>query len=649
MSTACDVFIERLTAAHRPLVAKYLAGGARVFAFDFEYRLRTDAGYRALIDSGKLTRILSPHATVAEGAAFEAAEWLWPRIAGSKIVAALRAYFGEGTDAVLRRALLESLFPFLFIAHHLAQHREGAGRGREVRFVPDTASAARRALDGWDGPAWARLPGISVAQGSRLVSVVASRGVDAARVAKGIALSAVILARSWRRRRQPVGAAASYDHAYAIDQPFQAKFQSRRRFDFLCDGVQIRRDNTVFLVHPGASGAWVETAKAEGFHVVVREARRSRRPLLETPPGHASVRGLGRVVRALLTHPFAPAWLTRAAALALEVALESASLTDRVRFATYVYTNQDMLDQQWRNLALRLRGAETWCFALSVGGGHLTEGARLPYATDPQHRIRLFAYQNCRHFVAPNAGIIAWHRRHRQRVAAYHDVGNIWATLIVEAGRATEQPERRAWFGDLAKGRRVVAWFDTSFVEEPNSPSTFREAIQWYRDIARLLEERYDLLMVIKPSKKESYFTEPALWFWHPLGHDVVRLWTQLREHPRVHFAGEAADPVNVIAASDVTVTFCYSSPTAEALGARRRALWYEPFDRWRDTPYDRDPRLVAHGYDELVKTMRWLLDEASEADYDTFLDTVVRGCVEDFLDGRGLSRFRALLAGSVE
>src|SRR5439155_137054 len=96
----------------------------------------------------------------------------------------------------------------------------------------------------------------------------------------------------------------------------------------------------------------------------------------------------------------------------------------------------------------------------------------------------------------------------------------------------------------------------------------FDEAVAWYDDIARLADERPDLLMVLKPSKADWYFVDPTFQWSHPRGAAVLERWERLRAHPRVHFAGHDGDPASVVAAADLTVTFCYSSPTAEALGA---------------------------------------------------------------------------------
>ena len=126
-----------------------------------------------------------------------------------------------------------------------------------------------------------------------------------------------------------------------------------------------------------------------------------------------------------------------------------------------------------------------------------------------------------------------------------------------------------------------------------------------------------------------------------------MEVWASLRAHPRVCFLRNSEDPCSVVLGSDLTVTFCFSSVSAEALGAGKKGIWYEPGARWRRTFWGKDPLLTAHGYEELRRLVPHLLYEMGEERYREFLESPrVRGPVDSFIDGRGLSRFRALLAG---
>jgi hypothetical protein len=642
-----DVVFETIGRGHRALVEAALRRGDRVFVFDFTYRLKARAWLRALINEGRVVRIYVPPTTREEGASLGAAEWLAPRLMRHPIVRALTALYGaEEVAPVVQKAVLDEVFAHLFMRAWLARHLADETRGRKVILVASAFRRWERRLARWPDRPAAALRGLRFGRWATAWTRATRRMETAARTAKAAALLSAVLAARRRRFRSEAPPPVEVDHLYAIDQPFQAKFRGGRRFTFLLDGATLHEKNTAFVVHPSAEGEWMEEARREGYLVFSRQALASTRALLREPPSRAATRGLARVLRAIMVRPGSAAWLVEMALLAVRTHLGVAKLAEHVRFTNYVYTNQDGLDQRWHNVMVRRLGGRSWNYVLSIGAGHLTEGGTdLAGMRDPLGRHRLHAFQNPDDFVVPCHQLVSYHQRHRQRVRAYHDVGNIFSELILGVGAGERRASRREWFGGAADDARVIAWFDTSYVEEPLSPARFDEAVMWYDDILRLADLRPDFRMLIKPSKADWYFTDPAFQWSHPSGAAVVDRWQRLAAHPRVHFAGSEADPSAVVAASDLTITFCYSSPTAEALGARRRGLWYEPKERWRGTLYDKHPLLVAHGFAELEAALRRLLDEMSDADYEQFLDRTVRGLVENYLDGRALTRFRSLLA----
>lgn len=643
-----DVFFEDITRGQRAAVSWYVARGDRVWVFDFSNRLMTRPWLRRLINAGRVRRVYIPVCTREEGQAFDAAEWLYPRVAADDaIVAALRRAYGDESEAVVRQAILLGVFRFLYMHAYLQRHTAGANGGRPVLLVSWNYEAWARALADWPalGPAPARLsqPRILGAWAR-----IAARGETLLRTAKAAATAgAVLLTAALRRRRAEAAAPLTVDHVYAVDQPFQTKFKGVRQFHFLLEGRRITRESTAFVVHPSAEGSWIESARQEGYQVIERRPLATLRGLLRHPPRSVPVGRLVGVLAAVVARPAAPSWLIEAALIGVRTYLEVANVFERVRFANYVYTNQDGLDQRYQNILIRRFGGEAWYFALSIGGGYLNgEGGDLAPIRDPASRHRLYAYQNPDHFVLTSDHAVAYHRdHHHQWVRRYHNVGNIWSELILRVPPADAAALRREWFGAAVEHGRVVSWFDTTFVEEEYSPALFAEAVAWYDDIERLLDEDESLFAVIKPSKAAWFFTDEAFQWYHPKGRDVLAAWERISRHPRAHFAGHEGDSAAIIAASDLTVTFCFSSCTAEALAARRRGLWYEPKRRWTGTLYDVSPLLVAHGYDELRKVVRTLLDDMKPAEYDTFLDETVRGLVEDHVDGRGLSRLQTLLA----
>ncbi len=652
-----EVFFETITRGHRPLVAWYLARGWRVRVFDFSCRLKSMAWMRPLLFEGRVERVYVHINSRADGLAIDAAELLFHRFAGHRLIRRMGAIFGrEESEPVFKHALVESLSRYFFCRLYLEERLRSGGAAARVEFVPDSYRRWDRLLEEWcrtrgiGGIAAVRIPPLP-ALGSEWLGAWGRRAQQLPRyLSAGILALAAgvlrVLRRGWRSE-PPV--ACTY--LYAIDSKFQTKFEGGRRFDFLLDGERITRENTLFLVHPSVEGPWLEQTRREGCRVLLRSECQGLKGFLHHPPRGIPVGAALRAVGTGLARIGAPEWLHAAATTGLGILTRELNTLERVRFSHYIYSSQYRLTPRWRNILIRRAGGQSWWFAYSNGGGHLYR-QHGPFGGDGDFggRHRFWAHENADHFVSPSAALVEYHRSHHQRIRHYHDVGNIWSEQILAMGSSLNVEQVRAeWFGPRARGKKVIAWFDTTFVEAPNSPSTITEAIRSYRDLLRLVSEDERICAVIKPSKDEGYFVGEGpdrQWAIPRLGHGLMEVWREMRSQPGIRFLPDSADPTVVVAASDLTVTFHVSSVSAEALGARRRGIWYEPGERWRDTPMGREPLLAAHGYAELKALVEKLLFEMSDTAYEVFLEERVRGRVETWMDGKGLTRFRDLLAG---
>ncbi len=652
-----SVFFETLHPWDWPWVAWALSRGDRIFVFDFSRRLKRIGWARRWIHRGRIERIYIHPGSRAEGLALDAAEEIFPIFIRHPLFRSIA--HGVGTresESPFKYSLVQSLVRYFFVRLFLSQWRSATGGSEEIRLFSESFRHWHRRLDPWcrrrlepQADLRIRLAASWPSGMGRLLLFFREYGLRYA--ACGLTLGAIHLARLVRGFLAQHGETSPvrYRLAYSIATSFQAKSSGWRRFSFLLDQEALTRQNTVLMAMDAGEGPWVEQVRREGYAVLRRGEISSLRGIWRNPPRDVPwARALQGIFMGLCS-PLAPGWLHEAAVVGWGVLLRETNFYERVRFDHYVYTNQYGLLPRWRNVLVRRVGGQSWWFAYSSMGGFLFRSDE-PFAggNDLGDVCRFWAYENADHFVSPSAQLIQYYRRHRQTIRCAHDVGNLWSELIAQAQQELDLQEiHRGWFGDGQGKGKVIAWFDTSFAEAPNSPATFREAIRWYEDILRLAQEREDLWMVIKPSKAPAYYVgegSDQQWSDPTLGRELIRVWKLLQQHPRVRFLEHGEDPTPVVAASDLTVTYCFSAVSAEALGARRRAIWYEPGQRWRDTLYGKQPWLVAHGYEELKGLVQKLLFETSEPAYQDFLDGVARGLVESHLDGKGLTRFRRLL-----
>jgi polysaccharide biosynthesis PFTS motif protein len=235
-----------------------------------------------------------------------------------------------------------------------------------------------------------------------------------------------------------------------------------------------------------------------------------------------------------------------------------------------------------------------------------------------------------------------YNRMHKQRIGRYVEAGVLWSELIRGLADGNIPSEgltdlKRRVLPLVKDEQRVVAVFDSTY---NNSTITgFRQGIAFVRGIQRLLEEREDIFVIFKEKK------DP--WIYPQLGWDTMGLeeeYSKLAAHPRCFMAGFQESQAAVIALADVTISFPFTSTTLEAIGAGRKAIYYDPLGSYKDTFYDEIPGFVVHDFDSLNKRVVELLYSINEVEYRNHLDKYARERVDRFLDGHALSRFRGLL-----
>ena len=99
-----------------------------------------------------------------------------------------------------------------------------------------------------------------------------------------------------------------------------------------------------------------------------------------------------------------------------------------------------------------------------------------------------------------------------------------------------------------------------------------------------------------------------------------------------------------MIKVSDLVISECFTSPTVEALGARRKSIYFDASGKFRNSYYDKSPNLVAHNYNELKKIVNFWLYQITDKEFDGYLDTYIKKELNIFADGKAITRFRELL-----
>jgi polysaccharide biosynthesis PFTS motif protein len=232
--------------------------------------------------------------------------------------------------------------------------------------------------------------------------------------------------------------------------------------------------------------------------------------------------------------------------------------------------------------------------------------------------------------------ISGYFSRHHQKVKSYENIGCLWAGHIfgIIGGEVKTDIKEKLHKAGFKDDHKLIAVFDSTYLD--NSLTTYEDGINFIEGIYRLLEEMPGIFIIFKEKK--------ARWFIGKHSKEMLDLFDKLQSHPRCYLSFNKISTSEAMAYSDLTISFPFTSTTFEALSAKKKALYYDASDKFRDTYYDKVPGLVCHSYDELRKRAGELLYNIKGEEYEAYLNKDIKNRIDSYLDGKAISRFRTLL-----
>ena len=534
-----------------------------------------------------------------------------------------------------KKALTKELWEYIFqhlLAGQVGQAFPDAGRviyiSHDAHYskVPQAYLEHLSRLKEWTGngnvapSSWQRVrrPTASVTRGTR-TSLIGIRA---------LVFAAVNFLGPSRQTPQP----GEYAYAISIINVRRAFANDVRGADFLLDGIDIRTDNTLFIPYQELCPEHVKRAEEKGLKIVDASIMPTWRICLKWAVVQVSL---------LTRYALSPSWIRGASASMIKTHLFWSAFLGRYKVEHFVTYADFMIPQVARNILLNQDGCTTWYYLDSLNTEYhlLNEGE----ATVRQWAWGFLLYDHC---VTWNQLHVDSFKFHGQQIGNYASVGCIWSEHILQLRK---EPGSGSFLRELeAEGRGpdqlVVTFFDSSY--NNGSRNSYREGNMFLDDIQRLLEKYPDIFIVLK----EKLARDRLGQFGNYLDantHGMIERLERLENHPRCYLPGYQSSAAEAIAASDLTVSYSFSSTTLEALGAGVKAVFYSPAEYDTQSSYDRIPDLVVNGYEELEARVGELLYETSTEEYQEYLDANIKDTLDPYLDGLGLTRFRKLLTAS--
>lgn len=288
-----------------------------------------------------------------------------------------------------------------------------------------------------------------------------------------------------------------------------------------------------------------------------------------------------------------------------------------------------------RNLALNQAGAQAWYFTDSMN-----MGCNLKVEEDEcnmRHPFWTYLYYD--HFVTWDELLARYFKEHPGTLKQVHVVGCLWGGHINNKNQ-TKNPAVDAIVKN-SEGCFKLAVFDTTYSR--NGITSYAEGIAFAENLLQLADAFPDIHIILKEKKDRNLHSV----FDPVLGPELLNLYNRINVHPRMTICSDQTDSSELISISNMVVSFPFTSTTFEALSVNKPAIWHDPLDCYKGTPYAKVGGVITHSYEELkAKVM-----EIKNMQINSYHNPIPTNSplMDPYRDGRAIDRFRELLCLSKE
>ncbi len=371
--------------------------------------------------------------------------------------------------------------------------------------------------------------------------------------------------------------------------------QDERNAVWVVDGERVNARDVIFIMPPGVKPEVQQAFRQSSYQVF------SLRELVISMPAGCLGRSLVALLGLLCAYPLH--------------AISGAAGVKRVSYALTLFA--------WKPIVEHLRPRS---YVISLGDMSVEDPA-IVYLNAAGVQTVMYCYASNSYLFTPQRGrcdfravffshllvstVVVWHTDYKQFLESHPQEGveiRVVGPLMAGDERvcAREACELRQAYQivprDGTQNLRVIVAFDVAAVltgHFPNSglyshpyPEDYAEA--FLRDMARLLNERQDILLVYKPQR------DVAKAKYRPSEERAERL-RALREHPRAVVVKDTINPWVPVAVADLCIAMPFTSPALAALHYGKPAIYHDPLNRCRCHRYlPLEGSAITHSYEAL-------------------------------------------------
>ncbi|MFC1631078.1 polysaccharide biosynthesis PFTS motif protein [Candidatus Omnitrophota bacterium] len=638
------VIFEEILPVHRLLVSWYALNKKQVGFLRLGRLAKEAAWVQRYLNKGRLRQItLEPGTNVIRARcydlAYENIDKFFRMLDENKIGKAIeRLYADRGVSLVFKKVINEKLARL----YYLATIWQKLYPGEKFAFCP-ADGVDRYRTDGCEiydyfrfgkwanqaGASWVGANNVYFPLWSRAVSGfnLASRKLQTLVKASGLLFWFFLKALKSVKPGKP--SKKHYKYAIMITSPLRQFSNRIQKVDFLLDSRYIQAQQAIFI--PG-----VKRLSKQNERYLIEQGLN----YIQDPDAYISLTEIKQILPAYSSVLFS---IFRESPLILETALRAVYFYLRWMSISRVYGFDNLIthsniDRQGicRNVIIKKNGTKTWYYMDSQN----YELFFVPNGYALKAKYSNSGFLNYDFFISWSNLVSDYFRSSSSAAVKYFNLGCLWAEHLKEIaeGRIDSQLREQLSRKGYQKELKLVSVFDSTYLD--TSKTTYTDGIKFVKAIYRLLEDLPDIFIIFKEKKARGFVARDSqqLIFWLE----------KLQGHPRCYLPLKNMNSCEASAFSELTISFAFGSPTFEALAARKKSIFYDPSDKFRDTLYDKIPGLVCHDYGQLLQRAKQLLFDVDREAYNKYLDEFVKGEFEPYLDSQALTRMRRLLTGEL-
>ena len=416
---------------------------------------------------------------------------------------------------------------------------------------------------------------------------------------------------------------------YKTDWGFHSKLRS---IDFLLDNKKINKNNTLFCIENDISKDYLKKLEEKNYNKV-------QMPKILTEVDKKflneilNIKFLFFCIKISILSLLEKTFLTKLSLNVLYLYLIWKQFTKNYHVNNYVTYNELSSNHVIRNIILNQNNIKTYEYAHSC---NYINSYHISYAYLKQVE---FSFLYCDYFISWNNRITEYLKSNPSFIKKYINNGVLWSEHIrmVMEGEFKSNILKDLQKKINIKNMKIICVFDTTFIKKNPIYVSDDDMSLFIESILKLLNDFPNIIVIFK----EKHMWKELLTQEHK--NKIFPLFKILKSHKRC-YVPDGFDSSEVIAISDIVISACFTSSTVESLGARKKAIYFDASNKFKNCYYDKIPNFVAHGYDELKKLVKYWLYDITNEEFNEYLEKYVKGDLDAYIDGKAITRFRNLL-----